>query len=127
MKELSNIMMIEDDPDIQEAGRLALESIGEFSLTICSSGEAAINIVGEVKPQLILLDVQMPHMDGPTTLKELKKFPEAAAIPIIFLTANVQPHEVAAYKNMGVIEVISKPFNPTTLAETILTIWKNQE
>lgn len=126
MQELKNVMLVDDDIDIQEAAQLGLDAIGEFNLTICSSGDEALAKVKEVKPQLILLDVAMPGKDGPTTLKELQKIPEASSIPVVFLTASVEPHQIAAYKQMGVTDVISKPFDPTTLAETLIQIWKQE-
>ena len=74
-------------------------------------------------PDLLLLDVMMPGMDGPTTLKEIRKIPQYTDIPAIFMTAKIQPNEVAQYKAMGVIDVISKPFDPTTLANAIKSAW----
>lgn len=126
MQELENILLVDDDVDIQEAAELGLNAIGEFKLTVCSSGEEALAKVKEVKPQLILLDVHLPDKDGPTTLKELQKIPEVRSIPVVFLTASVQPHEIASYKQMGVLDVISKPFDPMTLAETLIQIWKQE-
>lgn len=123
MKELKNIMLVEDDYDIQEIVKLSLSSIGNFNLSICSSGEEALKEVLKSKPQLILLDVMMPVMDGPTTLKNLRLMSEAASIPVVFITAKVQPYEIESYKTMGIVDVISKPFNPMTLSETVLKIW----
>jgi two-component system OmpR family response regulator len=122
---LENVMLVEDDVDIQEIAKLALGLVGGLSVTICSSGEEALQKVREAKPQLILLDVMMPNMDGPTTLKQLRLIPEASSIPVIFVTAKVQSHEVASYKKMGAADVISKPFDPMTLSENIRTIWGN--
>jgi two-component system OmpR family response regulator len=125
--ELKKIMLVEDDTDIQEIAQLALCSIGGFSVTICSSGQEALQLVKNDKPQLILLDVMMPNMDGPEVLKHLRLIPEATAIPVIFMTAKVQQHEISLYKQMGVLEVISKPFDPMTLSETILKIWDKRK
>jgi two-component system OmpR family response regulator len=79
----------------------------------------------EFAPELILLDVMMPGMDGPSTLRELRKRPETAGIPVIFMTAKVQNQEVDRYKAMGAIGTIAKPFDPMTLSADILMIWKN--
>jgi two-component system OmpR family response regulator len=67
--------------------------------------------------------VMMPGMDGPSTLSALRAQPETAAIPVMFMTAKVQPHEIAHYKELGAVEVISKPFDPMTLSDTIRTYW----
>ncbi len=125
MEKLESILLVEDDTDIQEIARLALSSIGGFRVTVCSSGEEALQKVLHVKPQLILLDVMMPNMDGPTTLKNLKQIPDAGFIPVVFITAKIQENEVKSYKKMGVLDVIPKPFDPLTLSETVLEIWKN--
>ena len=120
---LHRILFVEDDLDIQSIAKLALVAVGKFSLEICSSGSAALEAVVSYKPDLILLDVMMPGMDGPTTLKALRLLPNLAHIPVIFMTAKVQTHEVAHYKELGAVDVIAKPFDPMTLAITIRTIW----
>ncbi len=121
--ELKNILYVEDEPDIQAVARLALEMVGGFAVTICSSGEEALAQFPVSKPDLILMDVMMPGMDGPTTLSHLRELPGAKETPAIFMTAKVQPDEVAHYKSLGALGVIAKPFDPMTLSETIRGIW----
>lgn len=121
--ELSRIMMVEDEPDIQNVAKLALELVGGFEVTICSSGAEALETVDGAGPELILLDVMMPGMDGPATLKALRERPSARAIPVVFMTAKVQPDEVAEYKTLGAADVIPKPFDPMTLADQVREIW----
>lgn len=121
---LHRILFVEDDLDIQSIAKLALVAVGKFSIEICSSGSAALEAVASYEPDLILLDVMMPGMDGPTTLKALRLLPNLAQIPVIFMTAKVQTHEVAHYKELGAVDVIAKPFDPMTLAITIRTIWQ---
>jgi CheY-like chemotaxis protein len=77
-----------------------------------------------VLPDLILLDVMMPGMDGPATLAELRKLPATAATPVIFMTAKVQTAEVAYYKSIGAIGVIAKPFDPMLLAQQVRTLFE---
>jgi len=126
-KILNSILMVEDEPDIQTVAKLSLESVGGFSVEICSSGQEAIEKAPKIKPDLILLDVMMPGMDGPTTLQELKKIPEITGTPVIFMTAKVQPQEVQQYLELGAINVIAKPFDPMTLSDNVRDIWeKNQ-
>jgi CheY-like chemotaxis protein len=121
---LEKILYVEDEPDIQMVAQMALEAVGGFTVQVCSSGTEALRKVQAFGPQLIILDVMMPGMDGPTTLGELRKLPCCAATPIVFMTAKVQPAEVARFRSLGAIDVISKPFDPMTLAETIRELWK---
>ena len=123
MAELQRILYVEDEPDIQAVAKLALEALGGFTVKICSSGQEALDSIAAFSPELVLLDVMMPGMDGPTTLKALRAIPEMAHIPVMFMTAKVQPQEVQEYKNMGALDVIPKPFDPMTLAETVKRIW----
>jgi two-component system OmpR family response regulator len=80
--------------------------------------------VAGFQPDLILLDVMMPEMDGPTTLKAFRKMPEANEILVIFMTARSQTHEVEEYMELGAIDVIRKPFDPITLCDQIKKIWE---
>lgn len=125
MKEkLVKILYVEDEPDIQTVAKLALEMIGGYTLAVCSSGAEALERAIEFKPQLLLLDVMMPGMDGPTTLKKLRELAQTAQTPAVFMTAKVQPGEVAQYKELGAIDVIPKPFDPMNLAKQVQAIWE---
>lgn len=121
--ELKRILYVEDEPDIQAVAKIALEAVGGFELNVFSSGIEAVKNAVAFVPQLLLLDVMMPGMDGPTTLAELRKLPELAQTPVIFMTAKVQPQEVAHFKSLGAIEVIAKPFDPMTLAQSVRNAW----
>ena len=123
---LTRIMMVEDEPDIQAVARVALEVVGGLTIEICSSGKEALEKAPVYKPELILMDVMMPGMDGPSTLKELRSRPDTKGIPIIFMTAKVQPQEVANFKMIGALGVIPKPFDPMTLAATVRSIWEKE-
>ncbi len=120
---LQKILMVEDEPDIRTVAHLSLQAIGGFTVELCSSGQEALTKGPLFQPDLILLDVMMPGMDGPTTFQELKKIPSMAGIPICFMTAKVQPQEVAQYKAMGALDVVPKPFDPMTLPQLIRDIW----
>lgn len=120
---LQKIMLVEDEPDIQKVAVLALEAVGGFEVKVCSCGQEALETIADYSPDLVLLDVMMPNMDGPTTLKRLKEIPEFSNIPVVFMTAKVQPHEVEEYIAMGAVTVIAKPFNPMTLAEQVREAW----
>jgi two-component system OmpR family response regulator len=121
--ELKRILYVEDEPDIQAVARIALEHVGGFILEICNSGQEAIERGPRFKPDLLLLDVMMPGMDGVTTLRELRKLPGLQSTPAMFMTAKVQPSEVAQLRQQGAIDVIPKPFDPMTLSENIRSLW----
>ena len=122
-KPLQRILYAEDEPDIQEIAVLTLESIGGFSLKVCNTGQEALDAALSFQPDLLLLDVMMPEMDGPTALAEISKLPGMASIPTVFMTAKIQPQEIKEYKVMGALEIIAKPFDPMTLSDTIQNIW----
>ena len=123
MPQLERILYVEDQLDIQMIARIALERVGKFTVHICSSGAEALAAVDEFSPDLLLLDVMMPDMDGPETLRRLKLRDELRNTPAIFMTAKVRADEVAALHAAGAIDVIAKPFDPMTLAQTIRTMW----
>ena len=120
---LERILYVEDEPDIQTVAKLALEMVGGFEVRLCDNGLQALAAVVDFTPDLILLDVMMPGMDGPTTLQKLRANPATAAIPVIFLTARILPPDAAHYQSMGALDVIAKPFDPMTLASQIRQIW----
>jgi DNA-binding response OmpR family regulator len=120
--ELKRILLVEDEPDIQVIARLALEAVGGFEVEVCSSGAQALTAVAPFAPDLVLLDVMMPGMDGPSTLRELRAID--IVVPIVFITAKARAHEVAKYKALGAIGVVAKPFDPMELAIKVRNIWE---
>ena len=124
MSTLPRILYVEDEPDIQTVARTALEMVGGFEVKICSSGEEAVREAEAFAPDMILLDVMMPGMDGPSTLEALRKKASLADTPVAFMTAKVQPAEIAHYKSLGARDVITKPFDPMTLADQVKAIWE---
>lgn len=126
MKALARILMVEDEPDIQAVARIALEALGGFEVEMCGSGREALDRVPSYAPDLILMDVMMPGMDGPTTLRALRDNPATAAFPVVFMTAKVQSQEVSRYMEIGAIGVIAKPFDPMTLSSTVRSLWEHE-
>ena len=124
--DLQRILYVEDDPDIQAIAVMVLETIHGFTLEVCSSGNEAVQKAEAFNPDLILLDVMMPNMDGPETLERLREFPTLAVTPVVFMTAKVQPQEVQAYLDLGAVGVIAKPFDPMILADQLREIWERQ-
>ena len=120
---LERIMYVDDEPDIRTIVDLVLRTLEGFSLTLCGSGPEALRRAPEVLPQLILLDVMMPGMDGPETLRALRTLPATAAVPIVFVTAKIQPAEVARFRELGAVDVIAKPFDPMALAGQVRDVW----
>ncbi|AOY90334.1 hypothetical protein BKP64_16585 [Marinobacter salinus] len=120
---LQRIMLVEDEEDIRAVAELALEAVGGFILKTCPSGQSALDAIETFRPQLILLDVMMPGMDGPTTLQAIRQCPDFARTPAVFMTAKVQPEEVDGYLAQGAADVIPKPFDPMALSDRIREIW----
>lgn len=123
---LQRILLVDDEADIRQVARLALEAVGGFHVDECASGLAAPAAVAQHAPQLVLMDVMMPGQDGPQTLKALRATPGLPPVPVVFMTAKVQPQEVAAFRSLGALDVIAKPFDPMTLAQTVRQIWERQ-
>lgn len=116
------VLYVEDDPDIRAVAEIALEDVGGFKTAICESGSKALEQAPEFGPELILLDVMMPGMDGPATLKALRKLSGMESVPVIFMTARLQKSEIEEYRALGAVGVIPKPFDPMTLSEQIAGI-----
>ena len=123
---LNRILYVEDEPDIRMVAQMALQAVGGFTVIACASGQEALEAAPGASADLLLLDVMMPGMDGPSTLKALRALPATANTPVIFMTAKVQAAEVAVYKGLGALEVIPKPFDPMELSAQIQRIWAEQ-
>jgi CheY-like chemotaxis protein len=113
------ILHVDDEPDIREVVDISLALSPGLEVRACASGAEAVDAAAAWTPDLILLDVMMPVMDGPTVLKKLRGDPRTAAIPVIFMTARAQTKEVEHFIALGAHGVISKPFNPMTLATQV--------
>jgi len=123
MRELRKILYVEDEEDIRMVGEMALADVGGFEVKCCASGAEAIAAAPGFAPDLFVLDVMMPGMDGPTVLKALRGVPSLALVPAIFMTAKIMPGEVAGLKAAGALDVVPKPFDPMTLPDEIRVIW----
>jgi CheY-like chemotaxis protein len=113
------ILIIDDEADIREVAQLSLEISNDWEVLTAASGQEGLQIAAKEKPNAILLDVMMPDMDGPTTWQHLQKNPATQNIPVIFLTAKVQATEQRRYAQLGVTAVLTKPFDPVTLADRV--------
>ena len=116
------VLVAEDDPDIQKVIRMSLRFGGVDEVVLTSNGQECLAAVTRVKPDLILLDVSMPNLDGYQTCGMLKANPETSSIPVIFLTARVQKQDIETGMKSGALGYLTKPFDPMTLHSQILTI-----
>jgi CheY-like chemotaxis protein len=113
------VLHVDDEPDIREVVELSLSLDPDLKVRSCSSGGDALSAAVAWMPDLILLDVMMPNMDGPTTLTHLRQIPKTAEIPVVFMTARAQPRELEHFVSLGAEGVIAKPFDPMTLAASV--------
>ena len=120
---LKRILYVEDEPDIRLVAKMALEAVGGYEVCACESGLEALSKAPGAKPDLLLLDVMMPGMDGPSTLRALRETFAIDDTPVIFMTAKVQAAEVAQYRALGALDVIAKPFDPMQVSAQIERIW----
>jgi CheY-like chemotaxis protein len=116
---IRKVLLVDDEEDIRTVGFLSLSRVGGWQTVVASSGTEAVSRAAAELPDLILLDVMMPGMDGPTTFGKLRAQPATANTPIIFMTAKIQKQEVTRYLELGAVGVIGKPFDPMTLPSEI--------
>ena len=124
---LQRILYVEDDADVRAVATIALERVGGFTLEVCGSGREALERAPCFRPDLLLLDVMMPQLDGPATLEALRTLPATATTPVIFMTARAQSHDLAHYTRLGALGVIPKPFDAMSLAATVRALWERRE
>lgn len=116
------VLVVDDDDAIRSVLEIALGLVGGFDVTNASSGLEALDIVAHQSFDVIVLDVMMPGLDGPSTLERLRTTPDTADVPVVFLTAKAQPHERRELESLGARGVIVKPFDPLTLADDIRSL-----
>ena len=121
---LQRILLADDEPDILEISRIALETVGGFEVSVCLSGKTLLERLLEFKPDLVIVDVLMPDMTGPEVFEEIRRRPEYDEVPVIYLTGVIQEEELEDLRETGVADIILKPFDPMTLADRINGVWK---
>lgn len=124
-KKLGKILLVEDSNSIREIIKTLLTREGGFTVEACATGHEAIEKAAVFKPQLFLLDVIMPEIDGPSTLTELRKISALGEVPVIFVTGNTSKQDIKFYIELGAIGVIAKPFNFAGLPVFIKKLWDN--
>jgi CheY-like chemotaxis protein len=119
---IERIFLVDDDPNIRRIAEISLKKLGPWQVDLAGSGREVLAMLEQSKPDLLILDVMMPEMDGPTTFQMVKeRFPDFKQ-PVIFMTAKVMSHEVDEYLVLGAAGVICKPFNPKDLADDVRKI-----
>jgi len=116
------VLVIDDEPDIRRIARLGLARVGGMDVIEAGGGAEGLAKARAERPDAILLDVMMPGLDGPTTLARLREDPETAGIPVVFLTAKAIAAEVERLKSGGAAGVLTKPFDPMTLARDLRAV-----
>lgn len=112
------VLYVDDEPDLREVAQIALELDPEIEVLTCASGSEALERLDGFQPHLVLLDVMMPTMDGPATLKRIREAP-GGGLPVVFITARAGEGDVAGLLALGAQGVIAKPFDPMRLAEQV--------
>jgi CheY-like chemotaxis protein len=118
-----SVLCVDDDADICEVLRTTLFCMAGLEVCTARSGEQAIRLAAALHPDLILMDVTMPGLDGPATLKRMRDHGPLRDTPVIFLTAKVFPAEISRFLGLGALGVICKPFDPMRLCDEVFRLW----
>ncbi len=119
MLKIDKVLIVDDDDYIRRIAEIALKKVGKWDVQLAKCGADALTVAREQNPDIILMDVTMPDLDGPATFAKLRECEGTASIPVIFLTGRVQPDELTRFNELGVNGVINKPFDPMKLPEQI--------
>ncbi len=121
---LKQILVIDDDPDVLAVASLALTELGGYTVETCESSAEAIEAVRGFGPDLVLLDVSMPGLDGFGVLSAMRGVPATSSTPVVFITAQAEPQRIAEHEDRGCLGVIQKPFDPVALPDRLEEFWK---
>jgi two-component system, OmpR family, response regulator len=116
------ILLVDDDPDIRQIAALSLRRIGLFEVRLAATGQEALEMAAAEPPDLVLLDVSMPGLDGPATMQALRRNPATARVPVVFFTATSSDAEVARLCGLGAVAVLPKPFDVAALPRYVRDI-----
>lgn len=116
---MAQLLLVDDEPDIRLVGEIALGEVGGHAVRCANGGEQALAMAMEIPPDLILLDVMMPGLDGPATLQRLRAEPATAAVPVVFLTARLDANTAHMLMKLGAVACIAKPFDPFALVTQV--------
>ena len=113
---IERVLLVDDEPDLRKLAQFSLQAVGKWAVTAVGSGAEAVAAALRERFDVVLLDVQMPGLDGPATLQALRAEPALSDLPVIFLTATALEGERARLLALGAVGVILKPFDPFGLA-----------
>jgi len=116
------VLIVDDQADIRDIARVGLELTTDWEVQVAAGGEEALEIAGRERPDVILLDVMMPHMDGPTAVRALRANPATFDIPVILLTARMLSEDGSDLAELAISGLLSKPFDPMALAESVSSL-----
>ena len=122
MRDPITVLVVDDDQMIRSVVRIALQRVNDWTVIEAENGRVGVSVAADEQPDVILLDFQMPRMDGAQTISALKENPETSRLPVIFLTAKTGRRARGAYEQMGAVGTIEKPFDPLVLGEQILQL-----
>jgi CheY-like chemotaxis protein len=125
-KPLKTLLYVDDDPDIREIVQMSLSLDSRLTVLTSDGGELALTRMRSENPDLVVLDVMMPGMDGPTLLKRMRQDPALAQIPVIFMTAKSSAEEAARFRELSAVGVIAKPFDPMALGAQVRALWEGR-
>ena len=119
----AKILLVDDTPGNLD---VMLEHLGnhQFNISVALNGYEAIELAQSIVPDIILMDVMMPILDGPGAFEKLKADSATSHLPVVFLTAKAMESEIARLLDMGAVGVITKPFQPATLHEEVQALWE---
>jgi len=125
MSTLKKIIYIDDQMDVLLMAEYALTEIGGYDALMCEGGAEALSRIEDYKPDLILIDLMMPDLDGPETMSKIRKIPLCKTTPAIFITAKIVPPEVTELMthDSAVIALIHKPFDPDEISQIVQSLW----
>ncbi len=126
MSELRNVLLVEDDPDIALIATMALETVGGYQVRVASNGTEAVAELASSRPDLVLLDVMLPDTTGVELLESIRGGALTWDLPVVFMTARVDPPSISAYLDLGAQGVVRKPFDVMALPSQVEALWGAQ-
>jgi two-component system OmpR family response regulator len=122
---LKTILYVDEEQDICTVTKMVLNLMGQLEVVTCCSSAEALAVAAGIEPDLIMLDINMPDMDGTAMLQALRELPHIADIPAILMsTSYANPSQIAHYRALGAIGIISKPFDPMQLTHQVQKLWQ---
>lgn len=124
---LHNVLIVDDDPDILMLARLGIETVHQdINVRTASSGPDALVQISQQQPDIVVLDLMMPDMDGTETLNKIRQLPAGNQVPVVFLTAKGPAHQ-SWLEQSDCVAVLSKPFSPLAFGDRLKQVWEDAQ